>query len=326
MAVCVEPFWPWAELQDPGSTYSLASVYGYNSLAGMIPGAAFLTLWLTLVASGGGWPRGRHSALLLTAGLVVVLSTAVVLSFTGTIFVEANDATVRLLGKSLPVGYIGGPGAFYAKAHLWPYVVLGLGLALLFLGCLLIRPATSHEHPGRAAPTSFTPRASETRGLLRNPLAWAFVLCLVGVVVCFEPFWPWMELELDTPQGSRGDFAYGYQFAAGLIPGIALLALWFALLASGLRRPRWWHSALLLVVGMVVVLPPAVMLFFAGSARRNLTTMALGFVTYDSIFGVLYTKLYAWPYIVVGLGLALIFLGCLLIRQATSNDHRGTVA
>jgi hypothetical protein len=222
--------------------------------------------------------------------------------------------------------------------------------------------------------TASAPRAGGS--LLRNPLAWASLLCLAGVAVCFQPFWPWAELLVLDRNGRPIPLGQVHSFdsPAGLALGATFLVLWFVLLASGAGRPRWWQSPLLFLAGLVpllVLLNGGLFLSSRPSIsdppKRTTTTRTSATVrglleryfsvdvqvttapgagcrgSYDyggrrvvveagesnglsleTPLGPLRREVYAWPYLLVGLGLALSSLGCLQIRGAGSPGQPRT--
>jgi hypothetical protein len=119
------------------------------------------------------------------------------------------------------------------------------------------------------------------KGLLRNKSVWGFLFCLVGAAACFQPFFPWAELQVIDNEGNAIDLAavYGFESIMVLAVGAIFLTVWFVFLATGFSEPpSRWQSALFIVVGFCVMLvtgslslitdsqsPPG----FHGSAKKN---------------------------------------------------------
>jgi hypothetical protein len=108
--------------------------------------------------------------------------------------------------------------------------------------------ATPADRTEVAVPVRPAPRAG-CLSVLTNPALWAFVVCLVGLAACFEPFDAWADIRLGTGWYDPSLAAVqGFQCPAGLVPGVLFLVLCCVFLATGFpaRAPRWQPGPLIL--------------------------------------------------------------------------------
>jgi hypothetical protein len=119
------------------------------------------------------------------------------------------------------------------------------------------------------------------RRLLGDSTTWIIVCCLVGVILCVQPIFPWSELlVLDSvaPFGPNERFfdgmsdklpklekqahvlatTNGYQSAFAIFPAVILLTVLLVLIATGFMRPvPMWQPIMAILAGAAVTIPAA---------------------------------------------------------------------